>query len=67
MNYTLSDIQQDAIEKVAKAEMRSVSQVVSLLLAEGISWTYIDSEPKYGDINTSDLENQLINEVKDSL
>ena len=67
MNYTLSDIQQNAIEKVAKAEMRSVNHVVGLLLAEGINWTYIDSEPRYGDINTSDLENELINEVKDSL
>ena len=67
MNYTLSDVQQDAIEKVATAEMRSVSQVVGLLLAEGISWTYVDSCPRYGDINTSNLEDQIIKEVKDSL
>jgi len=67
MNYTLTDVQQNAIEKIADAEMRSVNQVVGLLLAEGISWTYVDYSPRYGDINSSKLEDQIIKEVKDSL
>ena len=67
MNYTLTDVQQNAIEKIAAAEMRSVSQVVGLLLAEGINWRYVDYSPKYDDINESKLEDQLLNEVKDSL
>ena len=67
MNYTLTDTQQAVVEKIADAEMRSVNQVVGLLLAEGISWTYVDYSPRYGDINSSKLENQIIKEVKDSL
>ena len=47
--------------------MRSVNQVVGLLLAEGINWRYVDYSPKYDDINESKLEDQLLNEVKDSL
>ncbi len=67
MNYTLTDTQQAVVEKIADAEMRSVNQVVGLLLAEGISWTYVDYSPRYGDINSSKLEDQIIKEVKDSL
>jgi len=67
MNYTLTDTQQAVVEEIGKAEMRSVSQVVGLLLAEGINWTYVDYSPKYDDINASKLEDQIINEVKDSL
>jgi hypothetical protein len=67
MNYTLSDVQQNAIEKIAAAEMRSVSQVVGLLLAEGISWMYVDYSSRYDDVNEKELEDQLIKEIKDSL
>jgi hypothetical protein len=67
MNYTLTDSQQAVVEEIAKAEMRSVSHMLSLLLAEGINWTYVDYSPRYGDINESKLEDQIINEVKDSL
>jgi len=67
MNYTLTDTQQAVLEEIAKAEMRSVSQMMALLIAEGISWTYVDYSPRYGDVNTSKLEDQVINELKDSL
>lgn len=67
MNYTLTDTQQAVVEKIADAEMRSVNQVVGLLLAEGISWTYVDYSPRYGDIDSSKLEDQIIKEIKDSL
>lgn len=67
MNYTLSDVQQNAIEKIAAAEMRSVSQVVGLLLAEGINWMYVDYSSRYDDVNANELEDQLIKEIKDSL
>ena len=67
MNYTLTDTQQAVVKEIADAEMRSVSQVVGLLLVEGISWTYVDYSPRYGDINSSKLEDQIIKEVKDSL
>jgi len=67
MNYTLTDTQQAVVQEIAEAEMRSVSHMLSLLIAEGIDWTYLDYSPKYGDINSSKLEDQIINEVKDSL
>jgi predicted membrane protein len=67
MNYTLTDTQQAVLEEIAKAEMRSVSQMMALLIAEGISWTYVDYSPRYGDVNTSKLEDQVLNELKDSL
>ena len=67
MNYTLTDTQQAVVKEIADAEMRSVNQVVGLLLVEGISWTYVDYSPRYGDINSSKLEDQIIKEVKDSL
>jgi hypothetical protein len=67
MNYTLTDTQQAVVEKIADAEMRSVNQVVGLLLAEGINWTYVDYSPRYGDIDSSKLEDQIIKEIKDSL
>ncbi|ADD95506.1 hypothetical protein [uncultured phage MedDCM-OCT-S08-C41] len=67
MNYTLTDTQQEVVEQLAKAEMRSVSQMLALLIAEGISWTYVDDCPRYGDINSSKLEDQVLNELKDSL
>ena len=67
MNYTLTDSQQEVVEQLAKAEMRSVSQMLALLIAEGISWTYVDYSPRYGDINISKLEDQVLNELKDSL
>ncbi len=67
MNYTLTDTQQAVVETLAKAEMRSVSQMMALLIAEGISWTYVDYCPRYGEINASKLEDQVINELKDSL
>jgi len=67
MNYTLTDSQQEVVKEIAKAEMRSVSQMMALLIAEGISWTYVDDSPRYGDINSSKLEDQVLNELKDSL
>jgi len=67
MNYTLTDTQQAVVGEIAKAEMRSVSHMMSLLIAEGLSWTYLDHNPRYGEINASKLEDQVINELKDSL
>lgn len=67
MSYTLTDVQFDAVKKIAAAEMRSVNHTVSMLLAEGINWMYIDYSSRYGDVNENELEDQLIKEIKDSL
>ena len=56
MNYVLSDSQQAVVEAIAKAELRSIKQMVGLLLVEGVSFMYVDYAPKYGDIKEKELE-----------
>jgi len=65
MNYVLSDSQQAVVEAVAKAEMRSIKQIVGLLLAEGVNWSYVDYAPRYGDIKEKELEETLIKECRE--
>ena len=65
MNYVLTDAQQAAVEAVAKAEMRSIKQIVGLLLAEGINWSYVDYSPRYGDIKEKELEETLVKECRE--
>ena len=65
MNYVLTDAQQAAVETVAKAEMRSIKQIVGLLLAEGINWSYVDYSPRYGDIKEKELEETLVKECRE--
>ncbi len=67
MSYTLTDVQFDAVKKIAAAEMRPINHTVSMLLAEGINWMYVDYSSRYDDVNANKLENQLINEIKDSI
>lgn len=67
MSYTLTNVQYDAVKKIAAAEMRSVNHTVSMLLAEGINWMYVDYSSRYDDVNANELEDQLIKEIKDSL
>ena len=65
MNYVLTDAQQAAVEAVAKAELRSIRQTVGLLLAQGVSWAYLDDAPRYGDIKEKELEETLMNECRE--
>lgn len=65
MNYTLTDAQQAAVETIAKAELRSVKQMVGLLLAEGINWMYVDYSPKFDDIKENELEESLMKECRE--
>jgi len=45
----LTELQLQAIHKCAEAELRSDSQMLSLLLAEGFRFYFCDSEPRFGD------------------
>ena len=65
MNYVLTDAQQAVVEAIAKAELRSIKQMVGLLLAEGVNWMYVDYAPKYGDIKGTELEETLIKECRE--
>jgi len=42
MNFTLNDTQQKVLEKVAEAEMRSVEQMLSMLLVQGVRFYFCD-------------------------
>ena len=65
MNYVLTDTQQAVVEAAAKAELRSVKQMVGLLLAEGMSYMYCDYAPKYDDIKEKELEETLMKECRE--
>ena len=65
MNYVLSDSQQAVVEAIAKAELRSIKQMVGLLLAEGVSFMYVDYSPKYDDIKEKELEETLMKECRE--
>ena len=65
MNYVLSDSQQAVVEAIAKAELRSIKQIVGLLLAEGVSFMYVDYAPRFGGIDHSALEETLMKECRE--
>ena len=65
MNYVLSDSQQAVVEAIAKAELRSIKQIVGLLLAEGVNFMYVDYAPRFGGINEKELEETLMKECRE--
>ena len=65
MNFTLNDTQQKVLEEIADAEMRSVEQMLSMLLKEGIRFYFCDYvSPFYNEIDVDKLENQLLDNAK---
>ena len=65
MNFTLNDTQQQVLEKIAEAEMRSVEQMLSLLLVQGVRFYFCDyCSPFYNDVDADKLENQLFDDAK---
>jgi len=68
MNFTLNDTQQQVLEEVAEAEMRTVEQMLSLLLVQGVRFYFCDyCSPFYNEVNADKLEEQLLKEVKDAI
>ena len=66
----LTEIQKDCIHALAQAEMRSDKEMLALILAEGIKFFFLDSDPiraiitEKHDINTVDkmllaIENEI--------
>ena len=65
MNFTLNDTQQKVLEEVAEAEMRSVEQMLSMLLVQGIRFYFCDyCSPFYNEVDADKLENQLLDNAK---
>ena len=65
MNFTLNDTQQKVLEEVSEVEIRSVEQMVSLLLKEGVRFYFCDySSPFYNEIDADKLEDQLLADAK---
>ena len=60
-NFTLNDTQQQVLKEVATAEMRSVEQMLSLLLMQGIRFYFCDyTSPFYNSVDADKLENTLL-------
>lgn len=57
----LTDIQANVLQLVSNAEMRSKSQMLSLLLAEGVRFYFCDREPFWGgvDLDVEEMISQL--------
>jgi|TARA_B100000073_G_scaffold271660_1_gene231372 predicted peroxiredoxin len=65
MNFTLNDTQQKVLEEIADAEMRSVEQMLSMLLVQGVRFYFCDyTSPFYNEIDADKLENQLRDNAK---
>ena len=47
----LSDLQTEAIHKCARADLRTDTQILSMLLAEGIRFYFFDNPPRSGDLS----------------
>ena len=61
INFTLNDTQQQVLDAVAAAEMRSVEQMLSLLLVQGIRFYFCDyCSPFYNEVDADKLENRLL-------
>ncbi len=68
MNFTLNDTQQQVLEEVAKAEMRSVEQMLSMLLMQGVRFYFCDyCSPFYNEVDADKLENKLIEDATKQL
>ena len=60
-NFTLNDTQQQVLKEVATAEMRSVEQMLSMLLVQGIRFYFCDyTSPFYNEVDADKLENTLL-------
>jgi predicted peroxiredoxin len=59
----LTPLQRSIIAKIAKAEFRTTSQMISLLLAEGIRFYFCDEDARFGDIEEDKLVKQLEREA----
>lgn len=65
MNFTLNDTQQKVLEEVSEVEMRSIEQMLSLLLKEGVRFYFCDySSPLYNEIDADKLEYKLLADAK---
>jgi hypothetical protein len=59
----LTPLQRSIIAKIAKAEFRTTSQMISLLLAEGIRFYFCDNDARFGNIKEDELVKQLEQEA----
>lgn len=59
-NYTLNEVQQQVLMEIAEAEMRSIEQMLSLLLVQGVRFYFCDYEPPFNNVDSGKLENKLL-------
>ena len=65
VKFSLNDCQLSVLKEVAKAEMRSPRQMLSLLLIEGIRFYYADYYPQTGERpDLDELEKMLTEDAQ---
>ena len=60
----LNESQTAAIQEAANAELRTPEQMLSILLAEGFRFYFLDYESPHGRVDASDLEKALLEDAK---
>lgn len=60
----LNETQLAVLNKVANAELRTPEQMLSLLLAEGITFYYADYSSHFAEVNEAELADQLTEDAK---
>lgn len=63
----LNEVQLQVIKEVAKAEMRSPEQMLSLLLCEGVRFYFCDYCSQHGVVNEIHLAELLSNDAKQQI
>jgi predicted peroxiredoxin len=59
----LTPLQRSIIAKIAKAEFRTTTQMISLLLAEGIRFYFCDDDARFGKIEEDKWVKELEQEA----
>lgn len=63
-NFTLNDTQQQVLKEIATAEMRSVEQMLSMLLVQGIRFYFCDyTSPFLHEVDADKLEFILLDDA----
>jgi hypothetical protein len=63
----LNKAQLSALNEVAKAEMRTPEQMLSLLLAEGIRFYFCDYDSPHGRVSDVELTNALTEDAEQQI
>ena len=61
MTYQLTPLQERVLNEIARSECRDRSQMLSMIMSEGLSWMYMEKGTYLGDVepDTTDCKDLL--------